>query len=124
MAHTARLGRCSYLSLSCSKYLHRKALWSYIIPKLYVRGIASHTYVHQESAISVLPTNVDENSPQYKQNAHQYGEIMARMNELHAKIEKGGSAKAREKHIARGKMLPREYGAIFLANLEISNADI
>ncbi|MCJ1482011.1 hypothetical protein MMC06_002173 [Schaereria dolodes] len=30
------------------------------------------------------------------------------MNEMHAKIEDGGSTKAREKHIARGKMLPRE----------------
>lgn len=37
------------------------------------------------------------------------GEVMARMQELHKKIEGGGSAKAREKHIARGKMLPREY---------------
>ncbi|MCJ1247597.1 hypothetical protein MMC30_004812 [Trapelia coarctata] len=33
---------------------------------------------------------------------------MARMNELHAKIEQGGPSKAREKHIARGKMLPRD----------------
>ena len=37
------------------------------------------------------------------------GEVMARMQELHKKIQEGGSAKAREKHIARGKMLPREY---------------
>lgn len=37
------------------------------------------------------------------------GEVMARMEELHRKVEGGGSAKAREKHISRGKMLPREY---------------
>ena len=37
------------------------------------------------------------------------GEVMARMQELHKKIQEGGSGKAREKHIARGKMLPREY---------------
>ena len=37
------------------------------------------------------------------------GEVMARMQELHKKILGGGSAKAKEKHIARGKMLPREY---------------
>jgi len=36
------------------------------------------------------------------------GEAMARMRELHQKIEGGGPARAREKHIARGKMLPRE----------------
>ena len=38
------------------------------------------------------------------------GEVMAKMNELHAKIERGGPEKARQKHVARGKMLPREYG--------------
>ena len=37
------------------------------------------------------------------------GEVMARMQELHKKIQEGGSAKAKEKHVARGKMLPREY---------------
>ena len=37
------------------------------------------------------------------------GEVMAQMQELHKTIEGGGSAKAKEKHIARGKMLPREY---------------
>ena len=37
------------------------------------------------------------------------GELEARMRELHQKIESGGSVKARDKHIARGKMLPREY---------------
>ena len=36
-------------------------------------------------------------------------EVIARMQELHKRIEGGGSAKAKEKHIARGKMLPREY---------------
>lgn len=30
------------------------------------------------------------------------------MNDLHAKIARGGNDKAREKHIARGKMLPRD----------------
>ncbi|MCJ1421861.1 Methylcrotonoyl-CoA carboxylase beta chain, mitochondrial [Xylographa parallela] len=30
------------------------------------------------------------------------------MTELHAKIEVGGPPKARDKHIARGKMLPRD----------------
>ena len=34
---------------------------------------------------------------------------MQKMTELHARIEVGGPLKARDKHIARGKMLPREY---------------
>ena len=39
------------------------------------------------------------------------GEVMARMEGLHHKIEGGGPAKAKEKHLARGKMLAREYGS-------------
>ncbi len=73
------------------------------------RSIATHTYNHHASTLSVLPTNVDKSSTDYQENARQMGEAMARMQELHHKIEAGGSAKARDKHIARGKMLPREY---------------
>lgn len=39
------------------------------------------------------------------------GEVMARMETLHHKIEGGGPVKAKEKHLARGKMLAREYGS-------------
>jgi 3-methylcrotonyl-CoA carboxylase beta subunit len=35
-------------------------------------------------------------------------EVMARMQELSAKVQLGGPAKAREKHLARKKMLPRD----------------
>ena len=72
------------------------------------RSIATHTYAHHASAVSVLPTSVDTSSPDYQINAQQMGDLMAQMNDLHAKIEIGGPQKAREKHLARGKMLPRE----------------
>ena len=38
------------------------------------------------------------------------GEVVAGMERLHHKIEGGGPVKAKEKHLARGKMLAREYG--------------
>ena len=82
-----------------------------VYPREQLRAIATHTYNHHASALSVLPSNVDKSSSDYIENAKQMGEVMARMEELHKKIEGGGSAKAREKHIARGKMLPREYVA-------------
>ncbi|CAF9925542.1 Methylcrotonoyl-CoA carboxylase beta chain, mitochondrial [Imshaugia aleurites] len=72
------------------------------------RSIATHAYRHHATALSILPTNVDKSSAQYQENARQMGEVMARMQELHKKIERGGSSKARDKHIARGKMLPRD----------------
>jgi hypothetical protein len=36
------------------------------------------------------------------------GEAMARLDALTKKVQQGGSAKAREKHLARKKMLPRD----------------
>jgi 3-methylcrotonyl-CoA carboxylase beta subunit len=72
------------------------------------RGIASYTPSSQANAISVLPTLVDPSSPEYKENARQMGEVMARLEELTKKIQQGGPPKAREKHIARKKMLPRD----------------
>jgi len=35
-------------------------------------------------------------------------EVIARMSELHKKAAQGGPQKAKDKHIARGKMLPRD----------------
>lgn len=72
------------------------------------RNVATQTTPTQASAISVLPTIVDPSSEEYKENSRQMGEVMARLQELTKKIQQGGSAKAREKHIARKKMLPRD----------------
>ncbi|EEQ33846.1 Methylcrotonoyl-CoA carboxylase beta chain, mitochondrial [Microsporum canis] len=74
----------------------------------HVRGVASFTHAHQASAISVLPTTVDTSSADFQENAKQMEEVLKKMNDLHAKIAQGGSQKARDKHIARGKMLPRD----------------
>ncbi|KAJ5536724.1 methylcrotonoyl-CoA carboxylase beta chain [Penicillium frequentans] len=35
-------------------------------------------------------------------------ELLSRMNHLHTNISKGGPRKSRDKHVARGKMLPRD----------------
>lgn len=72
------------------------------------RYIAAYTAPHQAKAISVLPTVVDPSSEEFKENAKQMGEVIARLEELTRKIHQGGPAKAREKHIARKKMLPRD----------------
>lgn len=77
------------------------------------RSVATHTFSHHASALSVLPTNVDTSSAEFKENAAHFAELLASMRELHRKIEQGGPQKAREKHVARGKMLPREYVITF-----------
>ena len=74
-----------------------------------LRAIATHTYTHHATALSTLSSNVDKSSNDFAENARQMGEVMARMESLHHKIEGGGPVKAKEKHLARGKMLAREY---------------
>jgi len=77
-------------------------------PACHPRFIATHTHPHQAAAISILQTAIDKNSTEFKENDAQMKELTQQMNELHASISLGGNQKAREKHIARGKMLPRE----------------
>ncbi|KAL4877493.1 carboxyl transferase [Aspergillus karnatakaensis] len=72
------------------------------------RSVASYTHSHHASAISVLPTAVDTSSPDFKENEQQMQEVLDQMNTLHSTIAQGGPQKAKDKHIARGKMLPRD----------------
>lgn len=72
------------------------------------RSIASYTHPNHASALSVLPTTVDTSSPEYRENSQQMQELLDKMGNLHHTISEGGSQKARDKHLARGKMLPRD----------------
>ncbi|KAK1533889.1 carboxyl transferase [Colletotrichum paranaense] len=72
------------------------------------RTVATFTPPHQASAISRIQTNVDPTSEEYKENEKHMGEVMKKMQDLTRKVHLGGSAKAREKHLARKKMLPRD----------------
>ncbi|CAJ0547854.1 hypothetical protein HG530_002421 [Fusarium avenaceum] len=72
------------------------------------RAVANLTPPHHANAISRIQTAVDPSSDEFKENERQMGEVMSRMQELARKIQKGGSEKARQKHIARKKMLPRD----------------
>ncbi|KAM0355855.1 hypothetical protein ACHAPU_000242 [Fusarium lateritium] len=72
------------------------------------RAVANLTPPHHANAISRIQTAVDPSSDEFKENEKQMSEVMSRMQELARKIQKGGSEKARQKHIARKKMLPRD----------------
>ncbi|KAL8733203.1 MAG: hypothetical protein Q9166_002220 [cf. Caloplaca sp. 2 TL-2023] len=72
------------------------------------RPIATHTYSHHAKQLSILPTAVDSSSPTFRQNASDFNVLMFQMQDLHHKIEKGGTEKARERHLAKGKMLVRD----------------
>ena len=78
------------------------------IQRTQVRTAANLTSPHQAAAISRLQTNVDPSSEEFKENQKQMSQVMNKMQELARKIQRGGPEKAREKHIARKKMLPRD----------------
>jgi len=74
-----------------------------------VRHIATYTAPYQASQISLLKSAVDTNSPTFSENARNMDELVRKLTALHEQVSLGGTAKAREKHISRGKMLVREY---------------
>ncbi|KAJ4263796.1 Methylcrotonoyl-CoA carboxylase beta chain, mitochondrial [Fusarium torreyae] len=72
------------------------------------RAVATLTPPHQANAISRIQTAVDPSSDEFKENERAMSEVMNRIQELTRKIQKGGSEKARQKHLERKKMLPRD----------------
>ncbi|KAJ2378289.1 hypothetical protein GGI05_006742, partial [Coemansia sp. RSA 2603] len=64
--------------------------------------------------MTVIPDTVERKSPEFQENARSMAEVVA---DLEAKVRQaalGGSAAARKKHTARGKLLPRERVAQLL----------
>lgn len=72
------------------------------------RGIATFTPPYQAQAISTIQSAIDTSSDEFKENKLAMDEAMARLTELTRKVQQGGPEKAREKHLARKKMLPRD----------------
>jgi 3-methylcrotonyl-CoA carboxylase beta subunit len=72
------------------------------------RAVASLTPPHQAAAISRIQTAVDPSSDEFLENQRQMSVVMGKVQELSRKIQQGGSEKARAKHLARKKMLPRD----------------
>src|SRR5690348_17651087 len=59
-------------------------------------------------SMNVFATQIDPRSPEFQGSTTQ---LRAMVDDLHrelARIAEGGGAKARERHVARGKMLPRD----------------
>jgi 3-methylcrotonyl-CoA carboxylase beta subunit len=56
----------------------------------------------------MLPTQIDPRSPGFRDNAEAMLALVEDLRREHERARAGGGAKAREKHLARGKLLPRE----------------
>jgi len=58
--------------------------------------------------VSVFKTAIDPRSDGFRRNAESLRAQVADLGDKVAAIRQGGGAAAREKHLARGKLLPRE----------------
>jgi 3-methylcrotonyl-CoA carboxylase beta subunit len=58
--------------------------------------------------MTTFTSRVDTRSPEFLANADAMRGLVADLREKVASVSMGGSASAREKHVARGKLLPRE----------------
>ena len=118
MAHIVRVGRYLCCTRNCTRQKWQRSFLPNLSQFSCNRSIANYTHGQYAGAISVLPTKVDASAAEYKQNASQMTEAIERMQKLHTRIEAGGPSKAKDKHIARGKMLPREYAQLSRRTIE------
>ncbi|MEJ2161500.1 MAG: carboxyl transferase domain-containing protein, partial [Chromatiales bacterium] len=58
--------------------------------------------------MTVLTSNVNPRSAQFAENAAAMSALVGRLRERAAIVKLGGHDRAREKHLARGKLLPRD----------------
>ncbi|UZJ57355.1 hypothetical protein CBS101457_006675 [Exobasidium rhododendri] len=65
-------------------------------------------YSGSSGSLSVLSNNVDSASEGYRNNHAAMSALVDDLDSLHTRIAKGGSSKARDRHIAKGKMLARD----------------
>lgn len=56
----------------------------------------------------VIKSSIDKNSEEFARNREHMEKLVADLKEKVAAAARGGSDRAREKHVARGKLLPRE----------------
>ena len=58
--------------------------------------------------MSVIKSSINPRSPEFQANAAEMGRIVADLRQKAAQVCLGGGEAARAKHVARGKLLPRD----------------
>jgi 3-methylcrotonyl-CoA carboxylase beta subunit len=61
-----------------------------------------------EGLLAILSSAIDKNSAEFRANAARMAALVEELHARRAEAAKGGSDKARERHVARGKLLPRD----------------
>jgi 3-methylcrotonyl-CoA carboxylase beta subunit len=58
--------------------------------------------------MAILNSSIDTGSADFRHNQRHHAALAAELRELTARIIEGGDARSRERHVSRGKLLPRE----------------
>ncbi len=61
-----------------------------------------------EGGLAQIGTQIDRDLPEFAANAQTMRALVAELQARRAEAAQGGSAKSRERHVSRGKLLPRE----------------
>jgi 3-methylcrotonyl-CoA carboxylase beta subunit len=61
-----------------------------------------------EDLLAILSSAIDKNAPEFRANAERMAALVAELQARRAEAALGGSEKARERHVGRGKLLPRD----------------
>ena len=58
--------------------------------------------------MSILNSQINRNAPEYAINCSAMQALVTELRELLVRVAEGGGAKAQERHLSRGKLLPRQ----------------
>ena len=58
--------------------------------------------------MAILASAIDKNAPEFRANAERMRALVEELAARRAEAALGGPERARERHVARGKLLPRE----------------
>src|SRR5476651_2111191 len=62
----------------------------------------------KEALLAILSSSIDKNAAEFAANAERMGALTAQLQARRAEAALGGPEKARERHVGRGKLLPRD----------------
>jgi 3-methylcrotonyl-CoA carboxylase beta subunit len=58
--------------------------------------------------LAILASSIDKNGVEFRANAERMRELVAELQSKRSEAASGGSERSRERHVARGKLLPRD----------------
>ena len=79
--------------------------------------------MHGEGPVAKLASVVDTQGPEFRANAAAMRALVKTLEDKRAEAALGGSARSRERHVSRGKILPRRIsGTCALHQRKLQNA--